>query len=32
MRAVYWRFEPADQISACPLLPRAAAADYRIPM
>ena len=31
MRAVYWRFEPADQISACPLLPRAAAF-YRIPM
>jgi hypothetical protein len=31
MRAVYWRFEPADQISACPLLPQAAAAFTAFP-
>jgi hypothetical protein len=28
MRAVNWRFEPADQISACLLLPRAAVINY----
>src|SRR5579871_1911096 len=32
LRAVHWRSEPADQISACPWLLRAAVTFYRIPM